>query len=128
LYLKDESIAENDFNSNGFQWINADDGLNSVFTFLRYGADGKTTYAIASNFTPIKRENYPIGLPFKGKWTEVLNTDAQCYGGSGAGNTGYVVASKDEINGFPFGAFITLPPMSTIVFKHSKQKKSLAKK
>ncbi|MBR7105990.1 MAG: 1,4-alpha-glucan branching protein GlgB [Opitutales bacterium] len=128
LYLSDTSIAENDFNHNGFQWINADDGLNSVFTFLRYGADGKTTYAIASNFTPIKRENYPIGLPFKGKWTEVLNTDAQCYGGGGSGNTGYVVASKDDINGFPFGAFITLPPMSTIVFKHTKQKKLSTKK
>ena len=71
---------------------------------------------------------YPIGLPFKGKWTEVLNTDANCYGGGGNGNNGYVVASEDKINGFPFGAFLTLPPMSTIILKWTKPKKSSAKK
>lgn len=92
LYKNDASLAQNDFNPDGFQWINADDGNNSVFTFLRFDADGKTSYAVASNFTPIRRENYPIGLPFAGEWREVLNTDAKCYGGRGFGNNGFVVA------------------------------------
>ena len=81
-------------------------------------ADGKTSYAVASNFTPIRRENYPIGLPFAGEWREVLNTDAKCYGGRGFGNNGFVVAGDTGFNGKPFGALITLPPMSTIIFKH----------
>lgn len=118
LYKNDPSLAQNDFNPDGFQWINADDGNNSVFTFLRFDADGKTSYAVASNFTPIRRENYPIGLPFAGEWREVLNTDAKCYGGRGFGNNGFVVAGDTGFNGKPFGALITLPPMSTIIFKH----------
>ncbi len=121
IYLTDKSIAENDFNYEGFSWINADDGNNSTFSFLRFGADGKTAYAIVSNFTPMTRENYGIGLPFKGKWTEVLNTDAKCYGGGGKGNNGYIESDATEMNGMPYGAFITLPPMSTIVFKFEKE-------
>ena len=119
LYLKDNSLSANDFNPIGFQWINADDADYSVYSFLRYCENGKTVYAVISNFTPVKRENYGVGLPFAGKWKEVLNTDAECYCGSGAGNCGYVVASKKTpMHNQPSGALLTLPPMSTIVLKY----------
>ena len=118
LYLKDESLSANDFNPIGFQWINADDADYSAYSFLRYCENGKTVYAVISNFTPVKRENYGVGLPFAGKWKEVLNTDAECYCGSGAGNCGFVVASKKiPMHNQPCGALLTLPPMSTIILR-----------
>lgn len=121
LYKTDTSLAENDFNPQTFEWINADDGDNSVFTFLRFGADGKSAYAVACNFTPIERDSYAIGLPLGGRWNEVLNTDAKCYGGGGRGNNGYLLAEKADVNNRPFAVFATLPPMSAIVFKHEEE-------
>ena len=83
LYLSDAELAENDFNSIGFEWINADDGDNSVFSFLRFTSDGKRCYATVSNFTPVEQRAYRLGLPCGGVWKEVLNTDAKVYGGGG---------------------------------------------
>ena len=97
LYLQDEKLAQNDFNPIGFSWINADDANYSAYSFLRYCTDGKTAYAIICNFTPVKREAYGVGLPFEGVWKEVLNTDTECYCGSGTGK---------------------LPPLSTIVLRY----------
>lgn len=117
LYLADAQLAKNDFNPDGFRWINADDGNASVYSFLRYCADGKSCYAVVCNFTPVKREGYGIGLPWAGEWREVLNTDAKVYGGNGDGNGGKVVAKKTPMNGFKFGALLTLPAMSAIILK-----------
>lgn len=118
LYKADRGLAANDFNPDGFKWINADDGNYSVYSFLRFDDDGKTCYAVISNFTPVKRQEYGLGLPFKGKWREVLNTDALCYCGSGAGNCGGVEAEELPMNNLPYGALLTLPPMSTLVLKY----------
>ena len=120
LYKADRGLAANDFNPDGFKWINADDGNYSVYSFLRFDDDGKTCYAVISNFTPVKRQEYGLGLPFKGKWREVLNTDALCYCGSGAGNCGGVEAEELPMNNLPYGALLTLPPMSTLVLKHEE--------
>ena len=119
IYLSDESLAANDFNPIGFEWINADDGNNSVFSFLRFDENGRTVYAIISNFTPVKRDNYAVGLPYGGEWTEILNTDSSAYGGKGDGNKGKVVANPQNWNGRKFGALLTLPAMSTIVLKRN---------
>ncbi len=117
LYLDDAQLAKNDFNPDGFRWINADDGNASVYSFLRYCAGGKSCYAVVCNFTPVKREGYGIGLPRAGEWREVLNTDAKVYGGKGDGNSGKVAAEKTPMNGFEFGALLTLPAMSAIILK-----------
>lgn len=120
LYLSNPSLAANDFNPIGFQWINADDGNNSVFSFLRYAENGEDCYAIVSNFTPVLRENYCIGLPWAGEWLEVLNTDAKCYGGNGYGNDGVVTAELGEADKLQYHAWLRLPPMSTLIFKGKK--------
>ena len=119
LYLEDPKLAENDFNPIGFEWINADDGDNSVFSFLRFGSDGKKCYAVASNFTPVELRSYRLGLPRGGEWKEVLNTDAACYGGGGRGNMGRVSAQKRKAANFrPYGCDLVLPPLSTIVLSN----------
>ena len=65
---------------------------NSVFAWLRLGGDGAPPVAVVSNFTPVPRDGYRIGLPLPGRWREILNTDAAVYGGSGRGNVGGVDA------------------------------------
>ena len=116
LYLSDAELAENDFNSIGFEWINADDGDNSVFSFLRFTSDGKRCYAIVSNFTPVEQRAYRLGLPCGGVWKEVLNTDAKTYGGGGRGNMGKVEAVAEKAaNRRPFGCDMVVPPLSTVV-------------
>lgn len=116
LYLSDAELAENDFNSIGFEWINADDGDNSVFSFLRFTSDGKRCYATVSNFTPVEQRAYRLGLPCGGVWKEVLNTDAKTYGGGGRGNMGKVEAVAEKaVNRRPFGCDMVVPPLSTVV-------------
>lgn len=116
LYLADPQLAANDFNSMGFEWINADDGDNSVYSFLRFDADGKKCYAVVSNFTPVERTAYRLGLPRGGEWREVLNTDAECYAGGGRGNCGKVVATEElAANSRPFGCEMVVPPLSTVI-------------
>ncbi len=116
LYLSDAELAENDFNSIGFEWINADDGDNSVFSFLRFTSDGKRCYATVSNFTPVEQRVYRLGLPCGGVWKEVLNTDAKVYGGGGRGNMGKVEAVVEKAaNRRPFGCDMVVPPLSTVV-------------
>ena len=116
LYLSDAELAENDFNSIGFEWINADDGDNSVFSFLRFTSDGKRCFATVSNFTPVEQRAYRLGLPCGGVWKEVLNTDAKTYGGGGRGNMGKVEAVAEKAaNRRPFGCDMVVPPLSTVV-------------
>ncbi len=124
IYKNDPSLAANDFNPDGFRWINADDGNNSVFSFLRFCSDSETAYAVVSNFTPVRRDNYCIGLPWEGVWKEILNTDATCYGGGGAGNGGSITAERSPADNLDCKAWLTLPPMSTLIFKGRIKSKS----
>ncbi len=121
IYLNNPSIAVNDFNPSGFEWINADDGFNSVFSFLRYGENNEDCYCVVSNFTPVKRD-YPLGFPSAGEWEEILNTDSKFYGGSGLGNKGKIQVKKMNACNRDYGAVVVLPPMSTVIFKKSKAK------
>jgi 1,4-alpha-glucan branching enzyme len=69
------------------------------------------------NLTPLIRTGYRVGVPFGGSWTEILNSDADLYGGSGAGNYGEVAADAEPAHGKPFSLSLTLPPLSAVVFE-----------
>jgi 1,4-alpha-glucan branching enzyme len=115
LYRDIPALHQRDCQPNGFQWIDANDLENSVFSWLRYGEDGAPVLAI-SNFTPVPRHGYRLGLPMGGRWIERLNTDAEIYGGSGMGNLGGVHAEERASHGRPFSARFTIPPLSTLYF------------
>jgi 1,4-alpha-glucan branching enzyme len=72
---------------------------------------------VVLNLTPVVRTGYRIGVPFGGDWTEILNSDAEVYGGSGAGNYGQVTADPEPFHGRPFSLCLTLPALSTLVFE-----------
>ena len=97
----------------GFEWIEGGDNENSVLAWERRDADGDVVVVVV-NFTPVVRHDYALGLPHAGRWREQLNTDADVYGGSGAGNMGAVEASDDPSHGRPASARLTLPPLATL--------------
>ena len=102
-----------DSDPGGFGWIDANDAGNNVFSFLRYGADGSVLACVA-NFSAVPHEGYRIGLPHAGRWDEVLNTDADVYGGSGVGNFGGVEAGAEGWHGQPASATLRVPPLGTV--------------
>ena len=117
-YRAERALFERDCEAEGFRWIEVEDRLHSVFAWLRTGGEGTPPVAAVTNFTPVPREAYRIGLPLPGRWREILNTDAVADGGSGCGNAGAVVAEASPSHGFPCSATITVPPLGTVWFVH----------
>ena len=132
LYREYPALWERDFTDEGFRWIDASDTDNSVLSFLRLGARGQDLLAFEgpsspaaapagdrvlvciANLTPVPHAGYRIGLPVAGRWREVLNTDAEQFGGSGMGNGGAVMATPTPWHGLPASADITLPPLGVL--------------
>jgi len=122
LFLRNEpALHELDFSSQGFEWIDLKDYEESVISFLRSGRFKRSgVLLVVCNFTPVARHNYRIGVPFSGFWREALNSDAQCYGGSGQGNLGGVEAEAIHFHGREFSVSVTLPPLGVLVLKCEK--------
>jgi 1,4-alpha-glucan branching enzyme len=113
LYQTQNALHVRDFRSDGFEWIDANDALNSVVSFVRLGSAGELILVVC-NFTPIPRYAYRVGVPQGGSWIELLNSDAAEYGGSNVGNLGNVVAERTPVHGRPWSLPLTLPPLATI--------------
>ncbi|MFC7550594.1 1,4-alpha-glucan branching protein GlgB [Plantactinospora sp. GCM10030261] len=97
----------------GFRWIVPDDQAKNVAAFVRIALDGSPLVCVL-NFSAVPHDDYRIGLPLGGRWTEVLNTDAGGYGGSGVGNLGAVRAESIPWNGLPASAALRLPPLAAL--------------
>ena len=103
-----------DNSPDGFRWIAADDREASVFSFLRLGRGGVTAgdmVAVVANLTPVPRHGYRIGLPWGGRWVDLLNSDDQRWGGSGVTQT-EVRCDGTPWHGQPDSAVLTLPPLA----------------
>jgi 1,4-alpha-glucan branching enzyme len=122
-YTSIPALHARDCEPEGFEWMNADDFENSVFAWARHDGEGGAILVAVCNFTPVPRENYQVPLPKGGQWTEVLNTDAETYWGTGKGNMGGVVANAGAFLGKPFSARISLPPLATIYFLSESNQK-----
>ncbi|MCB0972079.1 MAG: alpha amylase C-terminal domain-containing protein [Acidimicrobiales bacterium] len=101
-----------DHQPDGFAWL-ANDADANVSCFLRIGTEGRRLACLA-NLSPTVRHDHLVGLPGGGRWHEVLNTDADPYGGSGVGNLGAVVADGPPAHGQPASARVTLPPLGVL--------------
>ena len=117
LYRENAALWSQDNIPAGFEWIDANDAAGNVYSWLRRGNDG-SVIAVVLNFSPLVRDNYRIGLPMAGRWTELLNTDAEAYGGSGVGNFGGVTAEGEGAHGLPTAATITVPPLAGIWLRY----------
>ena len=112
-YAARPALWQQDSSPAGFEWIDANDAAGNVLSFLRYGADG-SVLACVCNFAAVPHHDYRIGLPSAGPWTELLNTDADTYGGSGTGNYGRVQAVHEPWHGRPASASISIPPIGVL--------------
>jgi 1,4-alpha-glucan branching enzyme len=117
LYRRERALYELDTHQDGFEWIDCNDAPGSVLSYLRRGQNTDELLAIVCNFTPVVRQNYRVGAPRGGFWHEVLNGDAQDYGGGGHGNLGGVEAAPIPYHGRPYSLMLTLPPLAMLVFK-----------
>lgn len=118
LYFSHKFWYEYDMRGDGFSWINPNDCDNSVFSFIRKNSEDQQTLLFVANFTPMERYNYECGAPFKGKWQEILNTDANIYGGQNRGNQGMIHTIDQTRDNQPAALRLYLPPLSTLVFEY----------
>ncbi|OVZ99720.1 1,4-alpha-glucan branching enzyme [Streptomyces sp. CS113] len=106
-YARTPALWQRDTDPAGFRWVSVDAAEDNVFAFLRYGADGTPLLAV-SNFSPVVRDAYALAVGDEADaWQEVLNTDAEEYGGSGVANPDPVKPQDGSIR-------ITLPPLATV--------------
>ena len=117
LYKTNPALHEKQFSPEGFEWINYSDHQNAVMSYIRKGNNPKEDLIIVCNFTPVVRENYRIGLPKKGKLTQIFNSDETQYGGSGVTNAKAIKIDAEPWNGRDFSAALVLPPLGVTVFK-----------
>ena len=113
-YRREPALWEADFDHTAFWWIEANAAEDNVLVFGRRDNAGDRLIVFAANFSPVPRHGYRIGLPRAGRWNEVLNSDADVYGGGGVGNLGGVDAEPLGWHNQPYSADITLPPLGVV--------------
>jgi 1,4-alpha-glucan branching enzyme len=117
LYRETPALWQLDDDPYGFGWIDANDASGNVLSFFR--SDGRDSLvACVVNFSAVPHHDYRIGLPAAGPWTEVLNTDAEAYAGSGVGNYGSVHAHEHPSHGLPASASIAVPPLGAVWLRY----------
>ena len=116
LYASEPALHQGDAHPDGFRWLVVEDSQNSVFVYLRTGV-GARPLMIAVNMTPEPRADYRVGVPLAGRWSEILNTDATIYGGSGVGNFGGASTQEVPMHGERQSLSLRLPPLAAIVLR-----------
>jgi 1,4-alpha-glucan branching enzyme len=118
LYTDEPALHARDADPQGFRWIVIDDSANSVFVYARIGPDGSAPIVVLLNMTPQPRYGYEIGLPAAGRWYELLNSDAERYGGGNIGNGGGITADDSPLHGQPASAAVVLPPLAILILRY----------
>jgi 1,4-alpha-glucan branching enzyme len=116
-YRDEPALHQLDCDPAGFEWVDTSDHENSVLSFLRKGKGGDEIVLAVCNFTPVPRHGYRLGVPRRGHWQELLNSDAPDYGGSGQGNLGGVDTTPTPLHGRPHSLTLTLPPLGMLLLK-----------
>lgn len=117
VYRTYGALHELDVSPEGFAWIQCDDWHNSVYAYLRYAKNRDDFAVVAMNFTPVPRDSYRLGVPKAGYYTEVLNSDADIYGGGNVGNLGGVYTEPIPMHGHPQSIAVRIPPLGLLVLR-----------
>lgn len=119
LYKTEPALSRYNFSHEGFEWQEADDADQSVYVYQRKSDKAKDTLVIVINLTPVYRENYRLGIPVKGKWKEIFNSDGDAFYGSGKLNTNALVTENIGHQHQKQSIEINLPPLAVTIFKKS---------
>ena len=123
LYASNPALWCDDYR--GFEWIEPSDADHNLITYLRRsvaesdpsGIESGHLLAVVANFSGNPHDPFRVGLPFAGQWDEVLNTDAEVYGGSGVGNLGQVTAEEIPWNNRPCSVSLRIPPLGVVILR-----------
>ncbi|HEY5746547.1 MAG TPA: 1,4-alpha-glucan branching protein GlgB [Chryseolinea sp.] len=121
FYKTEPALYQYQFEQKGFSWIDYDDRENSVMAFQRQGDGKENLLIVVCNFTPETRRHYRIGVPFRGSWKEVFNSDGHQYAGSGVLNEGLLLTSPVKYHGRDYSISLTLPPLGISVLRLEKE-------
>ncbi len=119
LYKDEPSLYELSYSPEGFEWLDINDSVNSVISWIRKGNNAEEQLVFVANFTPVVRKNYRIGVGKRGYYTELFNTDNLKYGGSDLLNRSELEAYPIPMHGKSYSLPLTLPPLGLIVLKYS---------
>ena len=116
VYRDTPALYRRDCDPTGFRWI-ANNPQQSTIAFSRFGDEGDAPVVVVCNFTPVERSHFRVGLPAEGRWTEVINTDAQVYGGGDRVNAGALNSAPVEWDGQAHSVEIRLPPLAAVILR-----------
>lgn len=119
LYRSEPALYEFNFSGEGFEWLSADDASHSIYVYIRKGHKAKDTLIVILNMTPVYRENYRIGLPFKASWKEIFNSDAGEFFGSGKVNDEAFKTEEIAANHREFSITVDIAPLGAMILKSS---------
>ena len=112
-----KALHESDCNAAGFEWIDSNNSELSIFSFVRYAKDKNDFVIVLLNMTPVVHHHFRVGVPNKGNYVEVINSDKAVYGGSNTFNGGEIFTSDNPCNGFEQSIEIVLSPLSVTILK-----------
>lgn len=116
LYRQYPALYELDNDPDGFQWIDCTSGQDNIVTFVRKTHKPEETILVVCNFAPVQHDNYQVGVPFHGKYKEILNSESAVYGGCGVGNPRVKTSKAEEWNGMDESITIQLAPLGVQIF------------
>ena len=116
IYRKYPALYENDDSWAGFEWMNADDADNSVYSFVRKSSTGRNSLLFVLNMTPMKREGYRVAVPKKKKYKLILNSDEERFGGWGNEISAEISAEEEPFHYRKYSLLVDLPPYCAAVF------------
>ncbi len=117
MYRETPSLWQEDYSQNGFQWIESGDYQQSVYSFVRWDEHRKNPVVVIANLTPVDRNDYKIGVPEPGKWTEIFCSESKEFGGRGRGNPEPLDTVSGTFHNFPHHLPVFLPGLSVTVLK-----------
>ncbi len=117
IYVTEPALYQHNFSIDGFEWIEVNDADKSVIIYLRKGKKKGDVILFAANLTPVPRHNYRCGVPFKGRWKEILNSDDLKYYGSGNVLNTEITSEKIAEDGRDHSIILNLPPLGTTLLK-----------
>lgn len=120
LYRSEAALHRSEYKPECFAWLDADNAEENVLSFLRLGASPKESVIAICNFSGTPRHHYRVGVPERGEWKEIFNSDATLYGGTGVSNHGSITTRPIALHGHYHSLTLTLPPLGGILLKQRR--------
>lgn len=118
FYASHPALWQHAYDELGFEWIDADNNNQSIVTFIRRGEKPKDDLVVLLNFDVAAHEDFRLGMPRAGQWSEVFNSDMEEYGGSGVVNTGKLTTEEEAWNGRDQSLVVRVPPLGGMILAY----------